>query len=104
MIDLLDAMSPKQVAEMLSKACGTVVAERAVRSRARKLGACRIIGKAMMILPEDLEAILEDMRPYPSGSTGAERAKIALVRSKGDSYAELVKLREQQAKTAKKKK
>jgi hypothetical protein len=98
MIDLSSALSPKQVAEKLTQACGSVVAERAVRERARKIGACRIIGKAMMILPDDLEAILEDMRPCPSGSTSGERFGTMSARSTGDDYAALVKFREKQEK------
>lgn len=39
------------------------VSERELRRLARELGACRIFGKAMILLPEDVETILEASRP-----------------------------------------
>jgi hypothetical protein len=47
------------------------VSERELRRLARELGACRIIGKAMILLPEDVETILEASRPCQSKSTNA---------------------------------
>lgn len=42
------------------KARGFDVSERTLRSKARELGACHVIGKAMIITPEQIDAILED--------------------------------------------
>ena len=65
--------------------------ERAVRKKARQLGACRILGRTMSLEDEDVRAILEALRPCPSpsidapaerpGTTAAPLA--ALVRGRG---------------------
>lgn len=44
------------------------VSERRIRSMARRLGACRVFGKTMVLLPEDVAVILEAARPCPSSS------------------------------------
>lgn len=62
---LPDHIKPGDLAEHLG------VSERTVRETARALGACRIIGKAMILLPEDVEAILEASKPCQSKSTSA---------------------------------
>ncbi|MFS8114882.1 hypothetical protein QD460_24395 [Rhizobium jaguaris] len=56
---------------------------RKVRQLARQLGACRIIGNRMVLLDEDVRAILEAAKPAPS-SVGPLAT--------GD-YAALVKMR-----------
>lgn len=47
------------------QALGIHVSERTLRERARALGACRIIGKVMFLLPADIETILEAAKPKP---------------------------------------
>src|SRR5579859_4967947 len=46
--------------------------ERTVRSTARRLGACRIMGKTMILLPEDIETILEATKCHSSSSAVTE--------------------------------
>jgi hypothetical protein len=48
--------------------------ERALRKLARELGACRIIGGAMILLPEDVQVIMEASRPCHSGSASAAQS------------------------------
>ena len=49
-------MTPAQVvADLASK--GHKVSERSLRAKARELGACRIFGKAMILLPEHVDLI-----------------------------------------------
>jgi len=77
-MSLLDrAISPAQAVEKLADK-GVNISERALRRRARELGACRIFGKAMLLLPEHLEIILEEPQPCRSNSTtGAASGGIA---------------------------
>lgn len=42
--------------------------ERRVRDLARRLGACRILGNRMILLGEDVAAIMEAAKPCPSKS------------------------------------
>ncbi|PDT39781.1 hypothetical protein CO656_19125 [Sinorhizobium sp. FG01] len=57
-------MTPSAAVAKL-QAVGIHVSERTLRERARALGACRIIGKTMFMLPSDIDAILEAARPKP---------------------------------------
>ena len=50
--------------------------ERHLRALARRLGACRLIGKTMLLTETDIHAILEASRPCPSRSTSAEMSGI----------------------------
>ena len=65
---------------------------RKVRELARQIGACRIIGNRMILLDEDVKAILEASKPT------APKAKAPLI-PEGD-FAKLVQFREQQAREA----
>lgn len=49
-------MTPAQVVAHLAEK-GQKVSERALRAKARELGACRIFGKAMILLPEHVDLI-----------------------------------------------
>lgn len=49
-------------------------AEKRVRVLARKLGACRISGNRMIMLPADVTAIMEATRPCPSKSIDVREA------------------------------
>lgn len=48
--------------------------ERRVRDLARRLGACRILGNRMVLLGEDVAAIMEAAKPCPSRSISAPEA------------------------------
>jgi integrase len=56
------AVTPKALADQLGWS------ERRVRDKARELGACRILGNRMVLLPDDVQTILEATR-CPSKST-----------------------------------
>ncbi len=49
-------------------------AEKRVRSLARKLGACRLLGNRMVFLPADVSAIMEATRPCPSKAIDVREA------------------------------
>ncbi|WP_149738460.1 hypothetical protein [Rhizobium sp. RU20A] len=78
-----DAISPAVAVAML-QGQGIKISERTLRERARELGACRVIGKAMFLLPVDIEAILEASKPVrrsasaPSASAWSEADSLAL--------------------------
>src|SRR5580765_1507763 len=48
--------------------------ERHVRDLARRLGACRVLGNRMVLLPEDVSAILEATKSCPSKSIDVREA------------------------------
>ena len=50
------------------------VSERFIRGIARKLGACRIFGHAMRLTNDDVQAIMEAVKPCPSRSIDAKEA------------------------------
>lgn len=66
--------------------------ERRVRDKARELGACRIMGNRMVLLPEDVQALLEATK-CPSPSTGAAKSGTIVGRLPDGDYEDLVKLR-----------
>ena len=49
-------------------------APKRVRRLAKQLGACRILGNRMALMPEDRQRILEHTQPCPSPSIGAPEA------------------------------
>jgi hypothetical protein len=71
--DLAAAMTPKAVVERLAKQ-GVIISERTLREKARRIGACRIIGKTMFLMPADVEAIIEAARVPPRGIHSAVHA------------------------------
>lgn len=66
--------------------------ERRVRDKARELGACRILGNRMVLLPDDVNAILEATK-CPSNSIGAVKFGTTAAKLPGGTYADLVKQR-----------
>ncbi|MDK1493351.1 hypothetical protein QN219_25435 [Sinorhizobium sp. 7-81] len=64
-INTLDGALTPAAAVAKLQAAGIQVSERTLRERARALGACRVIGKAMFLLPSDIEVILEAAKPKP---------------------------------------
>ncbi|MBB3385570.1 MULTISPECIES: hypothetical protein [unclassified Rhizobium] len=61
-LKLSEALTPHAAVAILQSK-GIAVSERTLREKARKLGACRIIGKAMFLMPEDIDAIIEGAKP-----------------------------------------
>src|SRR5580692_2715658 len=55
-MNIPDGISPAAMASKYG------FSERRVREKARELGACRILGKAMTLLPEDVHTILEALK------------------------------------------
>src|SRR5687768_6250205 len=64
--------------------------ERKIRRLARGLGACRIFGKTMVLLPEDVEAIFEAARPCPSPSIAGVKSGTTAEPLPDGSYEDLV--------------
>lgn len=58
-MDLPEVTTPAELAKHLGWS------ERRVRDLARRLGACRILGNRMVLIKEDIEAILEATKPAP---------------------------------------
>jgi len=73
-----DYLTPEQFAKHFGWSA------RKVREFARQLGACRIIGNRMLLIQDDIDAILEASRPQP-----AQRQ----MTSPQQDYQHLVKLR-----------
>ena len=49
-------------------------APKRVRRLAKRLGACRVLGNRMALMPEDVQAILEATKPCPSKSIDVREA------------------------------
>lgn len=81
---LPDGRTPEEVARHFG------VSPRRIRQMARELGACRIFGNKMFLLPADIEAILEASKPKP---------RAAPYRPGGD-YEELLKRLERKKEAA----
>jgi hypothetical protein len=62
MANLSDAITPTLVVEKMQER-GIHLSERTLRDFARKVGACRIIGKAMFFMPEDIEILIAAAKP-----------------------------------------
>lgn len=58
------AITPAEAVQKFQER-GINLSERTLREFARRVGACRIIGKAMFLMPSDVDAILEASRPKP---------------------------------------
>lgn len=50
---------------------GIAISERTLRERARELGACRILGHAMLILPEHIDMIFEAPQCHSNSTSAA---------------------------------
>lgn len=62
------AISPTEAVDRLASK-GVHISERLLRKRARELGACRVLGKAMLLLPEHLDKIIAEPDPcHPSSN------------------------------------
>jgi hypothetical protein len=58
------------------------LSERTLRAKARELGACHVLGKAMIITPEQIDAILENClcpsKPTARGKTWWAKGRVEL--------------------------
>jgi hypothetical protein len=79
-----DYLTPEQLADHLGWSA------RELRRKARELGACRILGNAMILTPKDVDDILEATRPCPSQSTSEATSIITAAQSEDDDYAALL--------------
>ena len=75
------------------------VSERALRTVAREIGACSIIGRAMILTERDIAAILEATRPC-SKSTSAATSGTSQAPLPGGDFAALQALRTKQSRSA----
>jgi hypothetical protein len=82
----LSAITPAELATAVGWS------ERRVRDKARELGACRILGNRMILLPQDVDTIMEATK-CPSSSTGAARSGIIAGRLPVRDYEDLVRQR-----------
>ncbi|MGG7519646.1 hypothetical protein ACQ3G6_17360 [Allorhizobium undicola] len=64
MTQLSNALTPATAVAILAER-GIKISERTLRERARQLGACREIGKALFLMPADIETILDAAKPHP---------------------------------------
>lgn len=70
---------------------------RHIRKLAREIGACRLMGNRMVLLPDDVQAILEATKPCPSPSTNAAKSGTTGARLPAVSYATLLARRTKSA-------
>jgi hypothetical protein len=85
MSDYRGALTPAALVAKFAEA-GIVIPERTLRERARQLGAYRLIGKTMFLMPEDIELILDAAKPQQkrpakkaTGSNWTEKDTEALI-------------------------
>lgn len=63
-----DALSPEGLAEELARR-GILISADTLRQKAVALGACHILGDAMLLMPEDVDAILRHGKQHPPLAT-----------------------------------
>lgn len=66
-------LAPAEIVAMFA-AKGLRISERELRRKARELGCCRELGKALFFLPEDIDALFGGLQPCRSKSQG-EKAR-----------------------------
>ncbi|WP_133118169.1 hypothetical protein [Rhizobium hidalgonense] len=76
MREIESAITPEQLVAKFAKA-GISISERTLRERARQVGAYRLIGKTMFLMPEDVEKIIEAAKPMPRKSALTEPKRSA---------------------------
>ena len=101
MNSLADALSPSAIVERL-RSRGIEVSERRLREFAREKGLCRIVGRAIFFLPDDVEKLLDAMKPEPAPTGRPAFPKRRSQFSDGSSV-EAVREKLRQMKEAKKK-
>lgn len=88
MARLEDAIAPASVVAKL-KERGIEISERALKERAREIGAYRQIGRAIFFTPEDLEKIMEPVAATPPKALPGKRG----VRASPSAETELNEVR-----------
>ena len=84
---LPEVISPSELAKRLGWS------ERRVRNKAKELGACRILGNRMVLLPQDVDALMEATKLCPSPSISAVRFGTSGARLPAGDFEVLAKLR-----------
>jgi hypothetical protein len=92
---LVAGQTPAQVcADFAAK--GVHISERALRAKARELGACRIFGKAMILLPEHVDLIFEAPECQNTGLNSTSGAKLGgsggALKARSDTTARALEL------------
>lgn len=85
---------------------GIHLSARTVRADARRLGACRMLGKVMMLLPEHIDRLFQEPPPCPSMSTnetdgGGSKAESTAYRPANTTDKAQAYLRQRQKETRK---
>jgi hypothetical protein len=60
-----------------------------VRQLAKKLGACRILGNRMALMPDDIKTILEATKPCPSSYSSEEPSQARISGTTGGPLMEI---------------
>lgn len=94
MIELPDAVTPEDLAKRLG------FSSRRVRRLARDLGACRILGNRMVLLQQDVNVILEALKPHARTKPASHTFR-SMALPKGD-YESLRKLLQEREISSKK--
>ena len=93
-MSLRPTFTAREVAEQLR------CSERALRSLARRLGACHVLGKAMWFTEADILAIQEATRPCPSPSSSAATSGTTAAPLPTGGYEDLRRLRTKSSRSA----
>lgn len=72
---LRDAITPTRAVELLAER-GIKISERTLRARARKIGACRLLGRTMLLLPEHIDLIFAE--PLMARSLRIQRRHVSI--------------------------
>ena len=104
MADLTERTMISEIVKPDDLAAALGCSPRRIREMARHIGACRLFGKTMVLLPDDVAAILEAARPRPLASTAWPTTRTTAAPLPEGDFAELLKLRERQERRATKSK
>lgn len=79
MDELKGAITPAVLVEQFT-AAGIEISERTLRAKIREIGAYRIIGRVMFLMPDDVAAIMEASKPQPKNHSRAPSNQPAIER------------------------
>ncbi|WP_210212010.1 hypothetical protein [Mesorhizobium sp. M2A.F.Ca.ET.043.02.1.1] len=68
---LENGKTPEEWVKIFKAERGVHLSARTIRENARRLGACRMLGKVMMLLPEHIDRLFQEPQTCPSNSTNA---------------------------------
>ncbi len=97
MDELRGAITPAVLVEQFA-AAGIEISERTLRAKIREIGAYRIIGRVMFLMPDDVATIMEASKPQPKTRDRAPSNQATIERW---TDADLEKLMERVEKGAK---